>query len=466
MILSLAFANIRDSQDKNVISVGYMHPQVKAELVDQDLKKHVAAIHIENRLSLLERKMANVLLLNAYPHLLTREAHRIRIKDLADILGFDSNDRDCLKKALVNLMSTVLTWNIIDQKGNEKVWRARPMLMSADIERNWCIYAYHQDLRHKLFNPDIYSRINLSIQRKFTSGYALALYENCLRYRSIGSTGWWSLDIFRKLLGVEENDYYADFRRLNSKLIKPAVQQVNKTSDIFLEAETKSEKRRVTSIRFLIRENPQISLFAARPELAIPPPDNPEEGASDEAALRQSLHDWGLHDKEITRVLSQYGTAYIRDNVDIVAELQAKGFIKSTPRSILLDALKKDYRTRKTQGEPKSLGSQGENRESTRQAGYREQPDEQLRREFDKYRLEKALNALSAEGRKRLEAEFIAEITEGSHSTYTVLRPIYQRHGLSHAAVQSCFRHFTSNQLLTAPTEQEYRTFLKEHHWL
>ena len=122
---------------------------VKADLLDHELKKHVAAIHIENRLSLLERKMANVLLLNAYPNLLTQEAHRIRIKDLASILGFDSNDRDCLKRALVNLMSTVLTWNIIDRNGNEKAWRARPMLMSADIERNWCTYAYHPDLRQK-----------------------------------------------------------------------------------------------------------------------------------------------------------------------------------------------------------------------------------------------------------------------------------------------------------------------------
>ena len=175
---------------------------VEGELTDQQLKKHVAAIHIENRLSLLERKIANVLLFNVYPNLLTEELHKIRIKDLANILGFDSNDRDCLKTALVNLISTVFTWNIVDSKGNEKVWRARPMLMSADIECGWCIYSYHPDLREKLFNPEIFSRINLSIQAKFTSGYALALYENCLRFRRVGSTGWLELDTFRMLIGI------------------------------------------------------------------------------------------------------------------------------------------------------------------------------------------------------------------------------------------------------------------------
>lgn len=45
----------------------------------QELKKHVAAVHIRNRLSLLERKVANILLLNAYEDLLTQEVHTIKV---------------------------------------------------------------------------------------------------------------------------------------------------------------------------------------------------------------------------------------------------------------------------------------------------------------------------------------------------------------------------------------------------
>ena len=55
------------------------------ELASREVKKHVGAIHIKGKLSLLQRKVANVLLLNAYDDLPIKDKHRIRIKDLAEI---------------------------------------------------------------------------------------------------------------------------------------------------------------------------------------------------------------------------------------------------------------------------------------------------------------------------------------------------------------------------------------------
>jgi len=43
----------------------------------RELKKHVGAIHIRNSLTLLQRKVANVLLLNAYENLLSRETQSL-----------------------------------------------------------------------------------------------------------------------------------------------------------------------------------------------------------------------------------------------------------------------------------------------------------------------------------------------------------------------------------------------------
>ena len=45
------------------------------DLIDQNLKKHVAAVHINNRLTLTQRKASNVLLYNAYENLLTARVH-------------------------------------------------------------------------------------------------------------------------------------------------------------------------------------------------------------------------------------------------------------------------------------------------------------------------------------------------------------------------------------------------------
>src|SRR6187401_1529078 len=91
-----------------------------------ELKKHVATIHSSNKLSLLQRKIANALLFNAYDDLLNKEEHVIHIMTLCNLIGYDSNDHKTIKKALVNLLATVIEWNLVD--GNklnvDGVWNA------------------------------------------------------------------------------------------------------------------------------------------------------------------------------------------------------------------------------------------------------------------------------------------------------------------------------------------------------
>ncbi len=428
-----------------------------AALAERNLKKHVAAIHIENRLSLLERKMANVLLLNAYSDLLSQDIHRIRIRDLAAVLGFDSNDHDCLKRALINLMSTVLTWNILDSHSNEKTWKARPMLVSADIDRTWCWYAYHEDLRRKLFNPEIYSRINLGIQRKFTSGHALALYENCLRYRKTGSTGWWDLDTLRKLLGVGSNSYYADFRRLNSKVIKPAINQINSTSDILLTTESKREKRRVVAIRFTISDNPQMSLFGSAGVDRLDPVQCLEVPAVDGEDMLARLIDFGLRKEEAESSLQDHDPRYIDDNLEIVADMYARGAIRKTLRAATLDALKRDYRPQRAPYEQRydtrQTKAEIQKNEPNRTAQATEER-ERLRREFDKLRLQQALELLPQEQRNELQSRF-----ERLYRRDSVFRRCFKG-GYGHPIVQSLFQEFASRELLDDCPETELEEFI------
>jgi len=132
-------------------------------------------------------------------------------------------------------------------------------------QHGYCIYAYSPDLCEKLYRPEIYALLNLSIQRKFSSGYALALYENCLRYRRVGTTGWIGLDNLRRLMGINETDaYYQDFRKFNDKVVKPAARQVNDTSDLLLDIEYQRSNRKVAAVRFRVSDNPQMLLFAQR----------------------------------------------------------------------------------------------------------------------------------------------------------------------------------------------------------
>jgi len=69
------------------------------------------------------------------------------------------------------------------------------------------------------------------------------------------------LELFRRLMGVDDSSYYEVFKHLNAKVIKPAVAEVNKTSNIIVTPETRKMGRSVTHIRFKIKENPQLAIL-------------------------------------------------------------------------------------------------------------------------------------------------------------------------------------------------------------
>lgn len=224
------------------------------------VKKHVAAIHVSGKLTLLQRKLSNVLLLNAYDHLVSRQRHSIDARTLCAMVGYNSNDIDTLKASLRSLAETVAEWDMLNEKGKQE-WGVSALLAYARLSDGICEYAYSPALAEKLHDPQIFALINLDIQKRFTSGHALALYENCFRFVRTGSTGWWSIEIFRRLMGVDGSTYYEDFKKLNAKVIKPAVSEVNRASNIIITPEFRKKGRSICDIRFLIRENPQLAML-------------------------------------------------------------------------------------------------------------------------------------------------------------------------------------------------------------
>jgi hypothetical protein len=224
-----------------------------------ELKKHVATVHVSGELSLLERKIVNVLLLNAFDDLLTKKRHALPVGILCTMLGFDSKNHDALKRALLKVMSTPISFDLLHDAGKTD-WEASPLIAYAGIKNGLCSYEYSDWLAGKLANPDIYTLININVQRQFSGGYALALYENCLRFKRTGSTGWISVETWRRLLGADAS-MYDEFKHFSAEVIKKAVKEINQVSNIIVTPEYKREARRVVQIRFLVEDNPQKSMY-------------------------------------------------------------------------------------------------------------------------------------------------------------------------------------------------------------
>ncbi|MFM0069262.1 replication initiation protein [Paraburkholderia aspalathi] len=231
----------------------------KKVVLASELRKHVATVHVSGELSLLERKIVNVLLLNAFDDLLTRKTHRLPVGLLSMTLGFDSKNTDALKRALLKIMSTPVSFDLLHEGGKSE-WGASPLIGYAGIKNGICSYEYSDWLAQKFANPDIYTLININVQRQFSGGYALALYENCLRFRRTGSTGWIPVEIWRRLLGADAS-MYDQFKHFSGEVIKKAVKEINQVSNICVTPEYRREARRVVQIRFLVEDNPQGSVY-------------------------------------------------------------------------------------------------------------------------------------------------------------------------------------------------------------
>ncbi|EAQ11316.1 Plasmid replication initiation protein [Rhodobacterales bacterium HTCC2654] len=268
-----------------------------------------------------------MLLLNAYDTLTTSRRHQIDARTLCMMIGYNSNDFDTLKDSLRGLAETVAEWDMLDEQGRQE-WGVSSLLSYAKLKGGICEYAYSDALAEKLHDPKVFALINLNIQRRFTSGHALALYENCYRFVRTGSTGWWSLDLFRRLMGVADSAYYESYKHLNAKIIKPAVAEVNKTSNIIVTPEVKKMGRQVTDIRFLIEENPQLAILDL----------DDGEGIRNGPVYRR-LRDLGVSDRLARQWIAEHGEAYVTRKVDYVAGQDGV----RDPVRYLSAALKADY---------------------------------------------------------------------------------------------------------------------------
>ena len=301
--------------------------QLSGALRRESVKKNVAAIHVSGKLTLLQRKLSNVLLLNAYDTLTTRSTHRIDAKTLAMMIGYNSNDIDTLKSSLRGLAETVAEWDMLDDKGRQE-WGVSSLLSFAKLKGGVCEYAYSQALAEKLHDPKVFALINLNIQRQFSGGHALALYENCFRFVRTSSTGWWPLEIFRRLMGVDGSEYYESYKHLNAKIIKPAVAEVNKVSDIVVTPEVRKQGRAVSDIRFVIKRNPQLAMLDL----------DDGEGLRNGTVYGQ-MRDIGVSDRLARQWIAQYGEEYVAEKMGYVA---GRGDVKS-PVKYLTVAIERDY---------------------------------------------------------------------------------------------------------------------------
>jgi len=403
-------------------------PSIERKL---ELKKHVNLIHCSNSFTLVQRKLFNALLFHAYSDLSSKNQFSLPSKTLCEMIGYKSNDSKSLKKALLGLLTIVVEWNVIDynfSKSNDK-WVASSALASATIGNGICTYEYSLAIKELFYQPEIYGRINIGLLPKFKSSYGLSLYENCVRYHGISQTQWFTLAVFRKLMGVSD-DQYLIFRDFKRRVLDIAVKEVNLHSPITVFPETKRLGGKVVSIRFRIESKQEIiSIQPAKQDTEV-------------SALKNVLQDnFGLSIKNIESIFESYELNYIQEKVDLVLNSDSckLGKIRELP-AYLVKALKEDYKYSK----PSKVVVSEKRRAKESAEVVKKNKMEELKQDYNQYitsTIDEFVLNLSEESRQVLVDEFENELKKEGNIAYKW----YQKNKLDHSAVKSLFNNFVRN---------------------
>lgn len=325
----------------------------------KEVIKHSAAVQIQNNITLLQRRAWNVLLANAYDELPTKEEHRIAVRELVRVLEYNGHNDAYLKEALEALVGCKVKWNILD-KDNQWEWGVMTLLAQAKIKGGICTYAYSPELRRRLHNPTMYARISLSMQNKFGSKYAQALWELCVDYlgtaRQEGETPFIPVERYRDIMGLSP-EQYPKFKEFNRRVIKGPVEEINRVTDFHVEADYLRRGRgdKVLAVKFRIRRVLDVrQLGKGTMPLLTDLEDTPPAVKALKDAGLSAKDAWEIWQGGFACVDAEQRPAvstgdddrafvrYVQEKIDLLRRRQAAGKV-SNSTGFLLEAIRKNY---------------------------------------------------------------------------------------------------------------------------
>jgi hypothetical protein len=297
------------------------------ELPDRSFRKTNEAIGLrvtEGKLSLLTRKVFNVMMLHAQESRVpglnapidTAAAKKyfwIPLSDMARDAAYNSKDTEFLKEQLKELQNIKLLME------NERQWTSERLVASVTLVNPkgfnkhsgqvWFGYAFPPEVHEMVMAPSTYTKFNIFYQGLLRSGTALALYEICRRYATnpskltlIESYEHWYGVVTGNPVDSEDLPPYKYFKR---DVIKPAIAQINALTDICIELIEHKNGRRVDRLQFKVERAKQPQLeFPAAPVIDL--------------ELMSRIMGFGFNQQEAADFVGQHGDDTLRAAVSFV----------------------------------------------------------------------------------------------------------------------------------------------------
>jgi hypothetical protein len=277
--------------------------------------------------------------LPAKPSLLLQPRFSASLRELAEIIGHETSAARDLVPHLKLLEGCRVEFNSLGGKASEAEQALYPhemevtsSLLSSVLRngRGQVSWAFDPVVLGIMTEPRTYAHLNLELVRNAQTYAAIALYENCRRFKLVSLTGVYPLSKWRRLLS--STGQVPAWRDNDSELmrtIKGAIKELNACEgcDIELEPLKSVMPDGSKGLQFRVTDRSQAKLPFGAPVPA-------------DRDLRRTLLGMGFSDAQTNSIMGDRDADYLRSKL----LLMAKAKNVRDPKAFLLAALEKDYR--------------------------------------------------------------------------------------------------------------------------
>lgn len=253
----MAFGRKATSSEVNERQLSLFCP---SEIPDT-FRKSIQVINSKSKspIGLLHRKLGNLWLKHAIETPPDSQGWwELSIREVALKIHFDSNNRQYLKESAEALMRIIFEWDLVAPASKGIQWRASVLFPEIEIRGDVVRYQISSQIREKMINPDFYALIDMNIVRRFRRAPSLAIWEFCVPFEDSGLTAEVDWEMFRDMVLGEApgNTTYLEYKYFKSKVVKPAVIEINETSNHTIGLVESKNGNRVSTLSFQVGKKP------------------------------------------------------------------------------------------------------------------------------------------------------------------------------------------------------------------
>ena len=238
-----------------------------------EIKKHSSLIQINNKeMSYYSKKIFNGLIYVVKKQLEQDPNRRVfdfTLAEIKHITWINQTNHGILKEALISMKKTDIEYNLLN-KDKEKIWWIMSLFSELRYTVKWGDNQWGFDwevgkrgyfsielpetIRNSILNPNVFTKLNLFLLKWLSTKYSINLYEFLKDYEWKNRWGGIitvKVGVLKQIIWLEK-DKYKDFSMFRRRVINPALEQINKMTDIEVSYKPIKDWRKYKNIEFYI----------------------------------------------------------------------------------------------------------------------------------------------------------------------------------------------------------------------